>query len=55
MSWKCALENGADLCVNGQKLNEYRVGLTEGKKKYEKSRFLTTSGSVGRWPFWKVY
>ena len=56
MSWKCALENGADLCVNeGQKLNEYRVSLAEGKKKKKKkSRVLIACGSVGRRPFWTV-
>ena len=54
-SLKRALENGADLCKNeGQKLSEYRVSLTEGKKKKEKSLFLTMSGSVGRQPFWNV-
>ena len=48
------VENGADLCVNeGQKLNEYRVSLAEGrKKKKEKSQFLTVCGSVGRRAFW---
>ena len=42
MSWKRALENGGDLCVNeGQKLSEYRVSLAEGrKKKKERSRFF---------------
>ena len=50
MSWKCVFDNGVDLCVNeGQRLNEYRVSLAEGKKK--KKGFLTVSG---RWPFWKV-
>ena len=44
-SWKCSLENRADLCVDEcQKLSEYRVSLTEGKK--EKSQFLTACGSV---------
>ena len=38
ISWKCALENGADVCVNdGQKLSEDRVSLTEGNEKKEKS------------------
>ena len=55
----CALENGADLCVNeDQYVSEYRVSLAERKKerrkKKEKSRFLTVSGSVCRRPFWKV-
>ena len=39
MSWKRALENGVDLCVNeGQKLSKYRVNLAKGKKE-EKSIF----------------
>ena len=53
----CALENGADLCVNeDQYVSEYRVSLAERKKerKKEKSRFLTVSGSVCRRPLWKV-
>ena len=38
ISWKCALENGADLCVNeGQALSEYRVSLAE--EEGEKSIF----------------
>ena len=50
----CVLGNGADLYVNeGQWLSECRVSLAERKKK-EKSRFLTVSGSVGRRLFWKV-
>ena len=37
VSWKCALKNGADLCVNeGQTLSEYQVSLTEGRKKKKK-------------------
>ena len=50
----CALENGVDLYVNeDQQLSECRDSLTERRKK-EKSRFLTVSGSVRRRPFWKV-
>ena len=39
--WKCALENGADLCVSeGQALSEYRVSLAkEEEKEGEKSIF----------------
>ena len=32
----------------------WRVSLAERKKKKEKSRFLTVSGSVCRRPLWKV-
>ena len=41
ISWKCALENGADLCVNeGQALSEYRVSLAEEEEEEgEKSIF----------------
>ena len=36
-------------------MSEYRVSPTEEeRKKKEKSRFLTVSGSVCRRPFWKV-
>ena len=45
------LENGADSCVNeGLKLSECQVSLTERRKKEGESRFLTMSGSVGKWP-----
>ena len=68
ISWNCALKNGADLYVNkGQKLSWTFLlllisfsdansipSLAEGKKKKEKSRFLTVCGSVGRLPFWTV-
>ena len=55
----CALENGADLCVNeGPWLSKYRVSPTEEERKKErkkeKSRFLTVSGSVCRRPLWKM-
>ena len=37
ISWNCALENGAYLCVTeDQKLNECRVSLTERKKERKK-------------------
>ena len=52
ISWKRALENGADLCVNeGQKLSEYRANLSEEERKKEENRFLTVSCSVGRRSF----
>ena len=34
ISWNCAQENGADICVDeGQKLSNYRVNLTEEGEK----------------------
>ena len=41
ISWKRALENGADLCINeDQKLSEYRVNLAEEEEEEgEKSIF----------------
>ena len=40
MSWNCALENGAVLCVNeGQMLSECRVSLLKKKKEEERSIF----------------
>ena len=45
ISWKCALQNGANSCVNeSQKLSQYRVSRTEIMKR--ENRFLTMSGSV---------
>ena len=39
MSWKRALESGADLCVKeGQKLSEYRISLAEEEEEEEERR-----------------
>ena len=54
MSWKCALEKWSGfICKLRSEISEYRVSFTEGKKKEEKSRFLTAC-QVGRRPFWTV-
>ena len=56
-SWTCALQNGADLCVNhGDTLRE-RLSDEERKKerKKEKIQFLAPRGSGRRRSFSKVF
>ena len=64
ISWKCALENRADLCVSeGQALSEYRVSLAEEEEEEEEgggeksifdrvwfSRKMTVLDSVAKYP-----
>ena len=45
-SWTCALQNGADLCVNhGDMLRERRASLSDEERKKEKKEKIAPRGS----------
>ena len=55
-SWTCALQNGADLCVNhGDTLRERQANLSDEERKKEKIQFLAPRGAGCRRSFSKVF